>query len=68
MSPYGHLMSLNSINFTHILLCFNSPYWSRLYAHSLTREFVRYLTKKHTVFRVIIKVTEKLVISRRTNI
>ena len=58
-------VSLNSINFTHKLLCFNSQFWSRLYAHSLTREFVRYLTKKHTVFRVIIKVTEKLVISRQ---
>ena len=39
-----------------------------VYAHSLPREFVRYLTKKHTVFRVKIKVTEKLVISRRTNV
>ena len=35
--------------------------------HALcTRELVLYLTKKHTVFRVIIKVTEKLVISRQT--
>ena len=33
--------------------------------HALcTRELVWYLTKKHTVFRVIIKVTEKLVIIR----
>ena len=31
---------------------------------SYTRELVWYLTKKHTVFRVIIKVTEKLVIVR----
>ena len=48
-----------------------SPYGQlsvTVYAHSLPRELVRYLTKKHTVFRVIIKVTEKLVISRRTNI
>ena len=37
--------------------------------HALcTRELVWYLTKKHTVFRVIIKVTEKLVIIRGTNI
>ena len=63
-----NLVSLNSINFTHILLCFNSQYWSRLYAYSLTREFVGYLTKKHTVFRVRIKVTEKPVISRPINI
>ena len=33
--------------------------------HALcTRELPWYLTKKHTVFRVIIKVTEKLVIIR----
>ena len=33
--------------------------------HALcTRELVWYLTKKHTVFRVIIKVTENLVIIR----
>ena len=31
---------------------------------SYTRELVWYLSKKHTVFRVIIKVTEKLVIIR----
>ena len=31
---------------------------------SYTRELVWYLTKKHTVFRVIIKVTEKLVVIR----
>ena len=68
MSPYEQLSVIKQHQFSHILLCFNSPCWSRLYAHSLTREFVRYLTKKHTVFRVIIKVTEKLVISRRTNI
>ena len=37
-----------------------------LHEHSLTREFVPYLTKKHTVFRVIIKVAEKLVIIRLT--
>ena len=38
-----------------IVSCFNSQYWSQL----CTRELVCYLTKKHTVVRVIIKVTEK---------
>ena len=38
-----------------IVSCFNSQY----IGHALcTRELVWYLTKKHTVFRVIIKVTE----------
>ena len=37
-----------------------------LHAHGLTRELVWYLTKKHTVFRDIIKATEKLVIIRWT--
>ena len=37
-----------------------------LHAHGLTRELVWYLTKKHTVFRVKIKATEKLVIIRWT--
>ena len=36
--------------------------------HMAQQEFLWYLTKKHTVFRVIIKVTEKLVLSRRTDI
>ena len=35
---------------------------------SCTRELVWYLTKKHTVFRVIIKVTEKMILIGLTNI
>ena len=39
-----------------------------LHVHGLAEEFIWYLTKKKsTVFRVIIKVTEKLVIVRWKN-
>ena len=44
-----------------IVRCFNSQYWSRFMNK---RVGLVYLTKKPTVFRVIIKVTEKLVINR----
>ena len=63
MFPYGQLSVIKHHQFyTYIAVLVT------VYAHSLPREFVRYLTKKHTVFKVIIKVTEKLVIHRRTNI
>ena len=45
---------INNTILRDIVRCFNSQYWSASY----TRELVWYLTKKHTVFRDIIKVTE----------
>ena len=51
---------INNTILRDIVRCFNSQYWSRF----MKRELVWYLTKKHTVFRVIMKITEKLVIIR----
>ena len=51
---------INNTILRHIVPRFNSQYWSRF----MNKVLVWYLTKKHTVFRVIIKVTEKLVIIR----
>ena len=53
---------INNTIFRDIVRCLNSQYWSR-FMH-IVRELVWYLTKKSTVLRVIIKVTEKLVIIR----
>ena len=50
---------INNTILSDIVLSFNS-----IVQASCTSELVWYLTKKHTVFRVIIKVTEKLVIIR----
>ena len=52
---------INNTILRDIVRCFNSQYWSRFMHKRVGLVFDK---KKHTVFRVIIKVTEKLVIIR----
>ena len=49
---------INNTILRDIVRCFNCQYWSRFMNKRVGLAF----DKKHTVFRVIIKVTEKLVI------
>ena len=51
---------INNTILRDIVRCFNSQYWSR----SMNKRVGLVFDEKHTVFRVIIKVTEKLVIIR----
>ena len=53
-------VSINNTILRDIVRCFNSQYWSRFVHKRVGLVF----DKKHTVFRDIIKVTEKLVIIR----
>ena len=51
---------INNTILRDIVHCFNSQYWSRF----MNKRVGLVFDEKNTVFRVIIKVTEKLVIIR----
>ena len=55
-----NFVPINNTILRDIVRCFNSQYWSRF----MNKRVGLVFDEKYTVFRVIIKVTEKLVIIR----
>ena len=66
--PYGQLSVIKHINFIHIYCCVSIVSIGHPSCTWPNKRVCPVYDQKHTVFRVIIKVTENLVISRRTDI